>query len=88
MSPLTSCFESGQLVYKNHLNMVSLGLEPNYHQSSLMMDLTCLDHAPILLSSATSLPYHLPIPLISSTSSLEDDINSELVLMEIYEFYG
>jgi len=88
MSPLTSRFESGQLVYKNRLNTVSLGLEPNSHHSSLMMNPMRPDRAPIPFSSATSLPYHLPIPSISSTSDLEEDINSELVSMEIYEFYG
>jgi len=54
MSPLTSRFESGQLVYKNHLNMVSLGLEPNSHQSSSTMDPMHLDRAPIPFLSATS----------------------------------
>jgi len=88
MSPSTSRFESGQLVYKNHLNMVSLGLEPNSHQSSSTMDPMRLDRAPIPFLSATSLPYHLPIPSISSTSDLEEDITSELVSMEIYKFYG
>jgi len=88
MSPSTSRFESGQLVYKNHLNMVSLGLEPNSHQSSSTMDPMRLDHAPTPFLSAMSLPYHLPTLSISSTSDLEDAINSELVSMEIYEFYG
>jgi len=88
MSPSTSRFESGQLVYGNRLNTAPLGLEPNFHQSSLTMNTMCLDRAPIPFSSATPLPYHLPILLISSTSDLEEDINSELVSMEIYEFYG
>jgi len=88
MSPSTSRFESSRLVYKNRLNTVSLGLEPNYHQSLSTTDPMRLDRAPIPFLSTTSLPYHLPTHLISSTLDLEDAINSELVSMEIYEFYG
>jgi len=64
-----------------------LGSEPNSHHSSSTTNPMRLDRALIPFLSATYLPYHLPIPLISSTSDLEEDINSELVSMEIYEFY-
>jgi len=88
MSPLTSRFKSSRLIYGDHLNMASQGLEPKTHLSSSTMDLMRLDRALIPFLSTTSLPYHLPTLSISSTSDLEDAINSELVSMEIYELYG
>jgi len=86
MSPLTSHFKSGKHIY-HHSNMATWVLAPKNHQSSLKMT-TTLDCETIPFSSVkTTLSYQIPSLFLISTSSFEQEVKSELVLMAIYELY-
>lgn len=87
MSPSTSRFESTKLIY-HHSNMATRVLVPKNHPSSSRTT-TPQDHEKIPSSLAKTTPcYHIPPLSLASTFDFEQEVESELVLMAIYELYG